>query len=124
MAGLLQPEQVSAGAYHKGKGAFTLVIKVDHHSGRAVMIVKIHMADVDLLLLQGMTHVAAKRVTADAADKSAVAAKAGNPYRHVSRRASRHCSKRPSLSGSRSTTASPRTQTFAFMLKPSKAKLN
>ena len=82
-------EQVSAGAYHKGKGAFTLVIKVDHHSGRAVMIVKIHMADVDLLLLQGMTHVAAKRVTADAADKSAVAAKAGNPYRHVSRRASR-----------------------------------
>lgn len=87
MAGLLQPEQVSAGAYHKGKGAFTLVIKVDHHSGRAVMIVKIHMADVDLLLLQGMTHVAAKRVTADAADKSAVAAKAGNPYRHVSRRA-------------------------------------
>ncbi|BDH20706.1 hypothetical protein PrNR1418_39970 (plasmid) [Providencia rettgeri] len=88
-------EQVRAGAYHKGKGAFPLVVKVDDHSGRAVLIVEIHMADVDLLLLQGMTHVAAKRVTADAADKSAVAAKAGNPYRHVSRRASRALQQAP-----------------------------
>jgi hypothetical protein len=55
------------------------VVKVDHHSGRAVLIVEIHMADVDLLLLQGMAHKAAKRVVADAADKSAVAAKAAIP---------------------------------------------
>lgn len=82
-----------------------------------MLAVEVHMADVDLLLLQGMTHKAAKRIVADASDKPAVSAKAGDAYRYVSRRAAGHCSRRPSLSGSRSTTASPRTQTFAFMLK-------
>ncbi len=71
-------EQVRAGRTIKVK-VRPLVVKVDDHSGRAVLIVEIHMADVDLLLLQGMTHVAAKRVTADAADKSAVARQGRQP---------------------------------------------
>lgn len=50
-----------------------------------MLAVEAHMADVDLLLLQGMAHKAAKRIVADAADKSAVAAKAGDTDRHVSR---------------------------------------
>lgn len=52
-----------------------------------MLAVEVHMADVDLLLLQGMTHKAAKRIVADASDKPAVSAKAGDAYRYVSRRA-------------------------------------
>jgi hypothetical protein len=50
-----------------------------------MLTVKAHMADIDLLLLQGMAHKTTKRIVADAPDKPAVAAKASNAYRHVSR---------------------------------------
>jgi hypothetical protein len=45
------------------------------------------VADVHLLLAQSLLHKAAKGIVADAADKPAVAAQAGDTYRHVGRRA-------------------------------------
>ena len=52
-----------------------------------MLAVEAHVADVDQLLLQRVAHKAAKRVVTDAPDKPADAAKTGDTYRHVGRRA-------------------------------------
>ncbi|GKO50132.1 hypothetical protein MS6016_00300 [Klebsiella variicola] len=62
-----------------------MLIEIDHHRGGALRRIEAHKIHIDLLLRQGVTHKAAERIVADAADKAAVAAEPRHADRDVGR---------------------------------------
>ncbi len=84
---LRRKKQVGARADHKGKGALSVAIEIDHHRGGALRRIEAHIVHIHLLLRQGVTHKAAEGIVADAADKPAIAAEPRHADRDVGRRA-------------------------------------